>query len=173
MWNRVAAVALVVGATVVGLGCREGATAGGDPTVVTAVTPPGGAVDVDPAGLVMITFSRPMQKGMEMYAALHEGDVTGPEVTGTWSWAEDGLSLQFAPAAPLANATLHTIHLGGGMVDGRGDVLGLESCVVLHGGQWATEGMMGGGMMAGQDMMGSGWRGGDGTYGMLFGFTTK
>jgi hypothetical protein len=164
---------LVIAATVVGLGCGDDPTAAGEPTVVTAVSPPGGAVDVDPAGAITITFSRPMQMGMEMYAALHEGPVTGPEIEGTWSWMDGGQRLQFVPSAPLASATMHTVHLGGGMMDANGDPVGLDSCVTRHGGQWATAGMMGGGMMAGGDMMGTGWQGADSTYGMLYTFTTR
>jgi len=167
---------VVAGALVVaafGFGCEAEPTAEGDPTVVTSVTPAGGAVDVDPAGPVLITFSGPMQMGMEMYAALHESGVAGPGVAGTWSWMDNGTRLTFTPDQPLAAGTAYTIHLGGGMMDADGARLGLDSCVRQHGGQWATEGMMGGGMMGGRDMMGAGWRGAGDTYGMLYTFTTR
>ena len=95
-------------------------------------------MDVDPAGAITITFSWPMQIGMEMYAALHQGPVTGPEIEGTWSWMDGGQRLQFVPTTPLAAATMHTVHLGGGMLDANGDRVGLDSCVTRHGGQWAT-----------------------------------
>jgi hypothetical protein len=173
MQHRVGIGVVVVMATVVGLGCGDDPTAAGEPTIVTAISPPGGAVDVDPAGAISITFSRPMQMGMEAYAALHQGSVTGPEIEGTWSWMDGGERLQFVPTAPLASATMHTVHLGGGMMDANGDRVGLDSCVTRHGGQWATGGMMGGGMMAGGDMMGTGWQGADSTYGMLYTFTTR
>ena len=39
-----------------------------------------------------------------------------------------------------------------------------------RGGRTVTAGMMGGGAMG--NMMGDGWRGADGTYGMVFTFTT-
>lgn len=164
---------LLAGAMVLGLACSDGPTGGETATVVTAVAPAGGAVDVDPATPVRITFSGPMQMGMEQYAALHREGVTGPEVPGTWRRVDDGMALEFVPDGPLAAATLHTIHLGGGMMDADGDPVGLDSCVTWHDGQWATEGMMGGGMMGGRSMMGTGWRGPGSTYGMLYTFTTR
>ena len=59
-----------------------------------------------------------------------------------------------------------------------GGSINLAACARL-GGQYATAGMMGipagGGMMNGAwgpGMMGEGWRSADGTYGMIFTFTT-
>jgi hypothetical protein len=173
MQVRVEAWVLAIAATVGGLGCGDDPTAAGEPTIVMAISPAGGAVDVDPAGAITITFSRSMQMGMEMYAALHQGPVTGPEIGGTWSWMDSGQRLQFVPTTPLAAAAMHTVHLGGGMLDANGDRVGLDSCVTRHGGQRATGGMMGGGMMAGRGMMGTGWQGADNTYGMLYTFTTR
>ena len=40
------------------------------------------------------------------------------------------------------------------------------------GGQWATASMMGNGMGMAGSMMGTGWRHSNGTYGMVFSFTT-
>lgn len=154
-------------------GCGDSAGVNGDATVVATVSPAGGAVDVDPAGVVEVTFSRPMMAGMEAFAALHEGPVTGPEVDGTWAFLDGGTTMRFTPDAPLAPDTEYTIHLGGGMMDADGDSLNYDSCLEAHGGEWATGGMMSGGMMADRDMMGSGWRHANGMYGMLFTFRTQ
>ena len=170
--ERTGALALV-GALGVGTACGHDMTWSGDGPVVTSVQPSGGAVDVDPSGVVEIVFSRPMQMGAEAYAALHEGAVTGPELAGAWSWSDERTRLRFTPEEPLASGTQYTTHLGGGMMGADGDGLQYESCLTLHGGAWATEGMMAGGMMGGRDMMGSGWRGADRTYGMLYTFTTR
>jgi hypothetical protein len=55
------------------------------------------------------------------------------------------------------------------MRDRMGSALDYEQCVGQHGGQWATGGMMG---MGDSSMMGSGWRHANGSYGMVFTFTT-
>jgi len=166
---------LAILAVVLGTGWAcHGMTAGaGDATIVTAVTPAGGVVGVDPDAVVEIAFSSPMQAGMEAYAALHVGPVTGPEVPGMWSWADDRTRLRFAPEAFLAGGMQYTIHLGGGMMDAAGRAINYQSCVDQYGGMWATAGRMSGGMMAGRDMMGDGWRDANGTYGMLFPFRTR
>lgn len=93
----------------------------GDPTApaltarVVSVVPSGGAVGVDPNAPIVVTFSHPMQSGMEQYAALHEGGVTGPVVAGTWAWSDDRTALTFTPAQALKAQTPYTLHLGGGM----------------------------------------------------------
>lgn len=153
---------------------------GGDPTApalttrVVAVVPSGGATGVDPAAPVVVTFSHPMRSGMEQYAALHEGDVVGPIVPGTWTWSDDRTTLTFTPTQPLKSQTQYTLHLGGGMRATDGGFVDYGPCVSQYGGQWATQDMMGGGMMGsgGGNMMGSGWRDPNGTYGMVFTFTT-
>lgn len=139
---------------------------------VIAVLPSGGATGVDPAAPIVVTFSHPMRPGMEQYAALHEGDVTGPTVPGAWAWSPDYTILTFTPGQPLRSQTGYTLHLGGGMRTAGGGYLDYGSCVGRHGGQWATSQMMGGGMMSGGGMMGSGWRHPNGSYGMVFTFTT-
>lgn len=161
----------------VAAGCHEGFAPVGDTTVLS-VAPAGGNTNVDPNAPVVIQFSHAMRMGMEQYAALHEGDVTGPVVQGTWSWSADGLTLTFTPAAPLQPHTQYTLHLGGGMMDADGNLLNYDHCTGEHGGQWATSAMMDGSMMGGsmmgQDggMMGGGWEHPNGTYGMVFSFTT-
>jgi hypothetical protein len=160
------------------------AACAGDPTTpapvtsIVSVVPVGGATNVDPAAPVAITFSHPMQAGMEQYAALHEGSLAGPVVAGTWSWSADRTQLTFAPDQPLRSRTTYVLHVGGGMRDAMGGGIDYEHCLAEHGGEWATDAMlghgpgMGGGMMGDATMMGPGWRHANGTYGMVFTFTT-
>lgn len=143
-----------------------------DATELLSVVPVGGAVDVDPNEPVTIQFSHPMGFGMEQYVALHEGDISGPVVAGTWTWQEDRTSLTFTPDEPLKPQTQYTVHIGGGLMDGVGNLLDCRRGEQF-GGQWVTNGMMGGmGSMAG-GMTGDGWRHpGNQNYGMSFSFTT-
>lgn len=138
---------------------------------VISVVPTGGATAVDPSAPIVVTFSHAMRSGMEQYAALHEGDVSGPVVSGSWAWSTDRTVLTFTPVQPLKPQTPYTLHLGGGMRDSDGGFVDYGPCVGQYGGQWATQGMMGGGMMGG-NMMGEAWRHPNGTYGMVFTFTT-
>jgi ABC-type oligopeptide transport system substrate-binding subunit len=93
----------------------------GDPTApaltarVVSVVPSGGATGVDPNAPIVVTFSHVMQAGMEQYAALHEGVVTGPVVAGSWAWSDDRTTLTVTPGAPLKSLMQYTVHLGGGM----------------------------------------------------------
>ncbi len=140
---------------------------------VVSVVPSGGAVGVDPSGPIVVTFSHPMRSGMEQYVALHYGDVNGPIVAGTWVWSADWSTLTFTPAQSLQAQTQYTLHLGGGMRATDGGFVDYGPCVGQYGGQWATQEMMGGGgRMMGGGMMGTGWRHPNGTYGMVFSFTT-
>lgn len=156
-------------AAVVTFACNDEPSAPSEETIVTSMVPAGGATGVNPAAPIVITFSHPMAAGMEALVALHEGDVTGPEVPGTWSWSSDRTQLTFTPNDPLKAQTQYTLHLGGGMRDGQGIPLGYEQCIGQHGGQWATQQRMGG--MGGQHM-GPGWQHENGTYGVLITFTT-
>jgi hypothetical protein len=145
---------------------------------LVAVNPSGGDTGVDPNAPITLEFSHAMGAGMEMYVALHEGSgVDGPLVDGTWEWSADRTRLTFAPSAPLDAQTQYTIHVGGGLEDENGHVFDLEEHGPGVGGTWATrqmmeDRMMGGGMMGGDDMMGPGWQHANGTFGMLFTFTT-
>ena len=150
------------------------AACGGEPaapvptTSIVSLAPSGGATGVDPAAPIVITFSHPMPTGMERYVVLHEGGLDGPVVPMACTWSPDATALTCAHE-PLAAATIHTLHLGGGMRDQMGGGLDYEQCIGQHGGQWATGGMMGTG---GSTMMGPGWRHANGSYGMVFTFTT-
>jgi len=179
-WHYLTAAALLsVGA----VACSDGPT-GPDPddgARFLSVVPTGGATEVDPHGDVVIRFDHPMMPGMEAYAMLHRGEVTGPEVEGGWSFSNDHTVLTFRPHAPLEPGTLHTIHLGGGMTDAGGHPVDWSTHGPGMGGAWAGETMMGsttgphGGMMGGAvgtGHMGPGWQHPNGSYGMVFSFTT-
>lgn len=71
--------------------------------------------------------------------------------------------------------------MGGAMTAASGRQVGFEEHGPHMGGRMATPemmgagmsgGTMGGGMTSGSTMMGPGWRHSDGTYGMVFTFTT-
>jgi Big-like domain-containing protein len=141
-------------------------------TVVASVTPAGGSVAVPTNVTMTVTFSGPMRSGMEMYAAVHQGSVTGPVVPGSWMWTADHMQLLFTPTMPLQAHTTYTMHLGGDMLDADGEPVDYESCVDRMGGVWATPAMMGRGVMGDPSMMGQGWKGANGMYGMTFAFTT-
>lgn len=162
----------------------SGPTAGDEVAALLGVTPPGGATDVDPGQPVRVEFAHPVPTHMAEYAALHEGDVNGPEVPGAWSLSEDGTSLVFTPDQDLAPGTFYTIHLGGAMSDVHGHMVDLEEHGFAMGGEWAREEMfdhMGSGMGPGMGMgsgfdhphMTEGWQHGNGAYGMTFSFTTS
>src|SRR5512135_1379404 len=103
---RFGAVALAVAA------CGT-STAPAPRTVVASVTPAGGSVAVPTNVTMTVTFSGPMRSGMEMYAAVHQGSVTGPVVPGSWMWSADHMQLMFTPTMPLQAHTTYTMHLGG------------------------------------------------------------
>jgi hypothetical protein len=157
--------------------CSEDATAPEPPVVaeVTAllsVQPAGGAASVVVGDSVVVRFDHALGAGMEQYAALHEGSVAGPLVTGGWSQSHERTTLTFVPASPLKPSTSYVIHLGGAMRDENGNVVNLEMAGMGMGGQWATQTMMSGGMTSG-GMMGTGWQHpSNGSYGMLFMFST-
>lgn len=147
--------------------------------VLRSVVPQGGATGVDPNTDVVLEFDHPLMPGMDEYVDLHEGDVTGPEVPGTWSMSDDAMRLTFSPDQPLTPNTDHTVHMGGAMMGQDGQHVDFESHGPGMGGHWATSGMMGGGGMGGPMggqqgyHMGDGWQHPDnGSYGMVFTFTT-
>ncbi len=146
------------------------------PVRLDAVFPTGGSTGVSVGAKVTVTFNHAVMAGMEQHAALHEGEVSGRLVAGTWSVSTDRTVLTFSPAQPLKPATKYTIHLGGGMMGADGRPVDFSQNQQRCGGQWATYGMMngvGGGMMgSGGGMMGQGWQGANGTFGMIFQFTT-
>ena len=185
-FRKTMVLATMAGILMVVSGCEDDAMAPvEEETALLSVLPQGGATGVDPTGPVVIEFSHPMMSGMEEYADVHEGDVEGPLVEGSWSWNDDFTTLTFTPSAPLKSQTLYVIHIGGGMTDENGQHINYGMFGTGMGGQWMTQQMhqggqhgsgsgqggMGGGM--GGTGMGAGWtHPGNGSYGMVFSFTT-
>ena len=154
-------------------------------SALLSVIPQGDATGIDPNSPIVIEFTHTMMQGMEEYADLHEGDVEGPLVPGSWSWNEAYTKLTFTPDSPLKSQTQYVIHIGGGMQDQEGHHINYEEHGFGMGGQWMTQqmhqggqhgyGMGQGGMggMGGATGMGEGWvHPTNGGYGMTFTFTT-
>jgi len=137
-----------------------------------AMSPAAGATAVATGTSVMLRFSAAMAEGMEQYVDLHVGNLSGPVVPMGCAWSEGRTVLTCNPAAPLAVRTTYAVHLGGGMMGAGGVAVDYTNGLAM-GGQWIMGGMMSGthaGM--GWGMMGSGWRNANGSYGMVFTFTT-
>lgn len=169
MFRILAAPGLLAGAALVAAGCSSSMMDANLETQLLSVSPRGGAIGVAATSDIVFTFNRPMMTGMEQYVVLHQGDVTGPAMPMRCTWAGGQRTLGCRPDQPLAPATRFTIHLGGGMMDAEGGGVGIGRFGMGMGGQWATGGMMGGQ----SGMMGAGWMHGNGSYGMLFEFTTQ
>lgn len=154
----------------------DGVLATDAPTALS-VLPAAAATGVDPTKPIVITFNMAMMSGMEMLVVVHEGSVTGPQVTGTPSWSADRRVLTITPATTLKAKTTYVVHLSPSLEGANGKTIDLAQCTKI-GGQYVGGGMMGsgaGGMMNGTwgpGMMGAGWQASDGTFGMLFTFTT-
>jgi hypothetical protein len=175
MHVRTIRLAAVLGLAMVGAAACASDPASTEPgAVLLTVSPAGGATGMEPAGPVVVTFGHPIHPHMVTYVALHEGDVRGPVVDGTWRLEAEGTWLVFTPTQPLQPVTAYTIHLGGGMTDTHGRHVDLETHGAHMGGHWASGSMMTGGMMGGgHDHMNDGWNhSGNGSYGMVFTFTT-
>ena len=149
--------------------CSDDITAPDASTQLASVVPTGGSVNIDPTSSIVVVFTQAMMAGMESYMVLHDGDVRGPVVQGTWTWSTNRTRATFAPGSPLRSQAQYTLHLGGGMTDGNGAGIGFGDHGRQMGGQWATGQMMGGS----GSMTGPGWEHGNGAYGMVFTFTTR
>ena len=152
-----------------------------DGTVATllSVTPAGGVAGVSASAQIVVQFDHAMPMTMQGYVTLHHGNVTDSLVACVPSWSADSMTLTLTPMAMMHAGTAYTIHVGGGMMDAVGDSVGLAMHGSGSGGRWASGDMMngvgmmgGGGQMVGQEM-GAGWAGGNGRYGMVFGFSTN
>jgi len=138
-----------------------------------SVSPSSGMAGVAAGSSMTFRFSGAMGAGMEQYVDLHMGDLSGPVVPMGCAWSGDRTTLTCTPAAPLASRTTYAIHLGGGMMSAGGVAVDYATYGPAMGGQWIMGGMMTsnhGGM--GWGMMGNGWRNANGSYGMVFTFTT-
>lgn len=151
-------------------GSGGGASAG---AAFISVSPAGGATGMAVGSPITLRFSGAMGAGMEQYVDLHLGDLSGAEVAMSFAWSADRTLLTCTPASALASRTTYAIHLGGGMMSAGGIAVDYTTYGPGMGGQWIMGGMMTGthgGM--GWGMMGSGWRNANGSYGMVFTFTT-
>ena len=142
-------------------------------TTLVAVSPDGGATGISPGTTMTMQFSGSMAAGMEQYVDLHDGTSAGPVHPLTCIWSADRTTLTCMPGTPLQDHTTYTLHLGGGMLAAGGGTVNMGPGTGM-GGQWLTGGMMGG-SHAGQplSMMGGDWLGSNGSYGMVFTFTTS
>ena len=160
---------LIAGAAVLSSACSSTMMDTELATQLLSVSPRGGTTSVAASSDIVLTFNRPMMTGMEQYMALHQGVVTGPTIPMGCNWSDSQKTLTCRPGQPLASATRFVIHLGGGMMDANGLRMGMERNGFGMGGQWATATMMGGQT----GMMGNGWMHDNGSYGMVFEFTTQ
>ena len=154
----------------VGSGMMGGTTTG---AAFLSLVPQGGMMGVSSTTPLSFRFGGPMAPGMEQYFDLHMGGLDGPVVPMSCGWSADRTTLTCNPAAPLQPRTTYTIHMGGGITDANGRPAGYDAYGPMMGGQWLTGGMMTashGGM--GWGMMGANWRHANGSYGMVFTFTT-
>jgi hypothetical protein len=142
---------------------------------LASIQPANAAAGVDPATPIVLHFNHAMMTGMEMLVVLHEGSVTGAVVGMVATWSADRTTLTLMPQAPMKHATTYVVHLSPSLKDTAGHMINLASGTMM-GGRTVSGGMMGGGsMMNGQwgpGMMGAGWQAADGTFGMMFSFTT-
>ena len=148
-----------------------------DAPIALSVLPAAASTGVDASKPISITFNMSMMSGMEMLVVVHEGSVNGPQVTVTSSWSPDRRVLTITPSALLKAKTAYAVHLSPSLQGTNGKMINVTQCATI-GCQHVSGGMMdsgAGGMMNGSwgsGMMGAGWKASDGTFGMLFTFTT-
>jgi hypothetical protein len=139
---------------------------------LTAVSPGEGAVGVASSSPITLHFSGAMASGMEQFMDLHRGDLSGGTVPMGCTWSGDRETVACTPLSPLLSHTTYAIHVGGGMMGANGTMVDYSHGQAI-GGQWIMGGMMSGthgGM--GWGMMSGDWRNPNGSYGMVFTFTT-
>lgn len=137
---------------------------------VVSIVSISGAADIDPAAGLTVTFNHAMMHVDSMWVVLHEGDMAGPVVPVTASWAPGRTTLSLVPAAPLKAQTKYTVEL-------RCNVMGDHASADhdAHHGGTGSDGMIGGSAHGGMHdgsggMMGSSIH--NGPHAMTFGFTT-
>ena len=172
---------LVLASTLTLSGCSSSSSSPTSPDASSpaalSVLPAASSTGVSVSTPIVITFSMAMMSGSEMLVVVHEGSVTGKQVTGTSSWSTDRRVLTITPAAPLNPKTTYIVHLSPSLQEMNGSAIDLAQCTSI-GGQYVSGGMMSAGMTGmmngtwGPGMMGAGWQAADGTFGMVFSFTT-
>jgi hypothetical protein len=166
---------LLAGSTVLfTTACNDSAAPAESATSLTTVSPVGGATAVDPTAPIVLTFSAPIAQGMEAYMDVHQGTTAGPVMPMSCAWSADRTVLTCTHAAPFEHGAMYTTHIGGGMMDADDMPIDMNATGHRMGGEWLESGMMGG-THAGQPTsgMGPGWHGSNGSYGMMFTFTTS
>ena len=149
-----------------------------DAPIALSVLPAAATTGVDPTRPITITFSMSMMSGMEMLVVVHEGSVNGPQVTVSSSWSPDRRVLTITPSVMLKAKSTYAVHMSPSLQGTNGKMIDVTQCATI-GCQHVSGGMMdsgASGMMNGSwgaGMMGAGWKAGDGTFGMLFTFTTS
>ena len=142
---------------------------------LASIQPASATTGVAPNTPVVLRFSHAMMSDMEMLVVLHEGSVTGAVVTTTATWSADRTTLTLMPQASLKGATKYVVHLSPSLKDTASRMINLSPGSMM-GGQNVSGGMMGSTSMMngqwGQGMMGNGWQAANGTFGMIFTFTT-
>ena len=148
------------------MGSRAGA-------VLMSVSPQGGATGVTTTAVITFRFSAAMGVGMEQFVDLHVGDLAGPTLPMSCGWSDDRTVMTCTPHGALQPRTTYALHLGGGLMSQARQPLDYGQHGGMMGGQWITGGMMGTSHGGGAwGMMGSGWSNSNGSYGMVFSFTT-
>lgn len=146
-----------------------------DAPSLASIQPASAATSVTVSAPVVLKFSHAMMTGMEMLVVLHEGSVTGAVVPCTATWSADRMTLTLVPQAAMKHATTYMVHMSPSLTDTAGHMINMTPGAAM-GGQMVSGSMMGGGsMMNGQwgpGMMGAGWQAANGTFGMVFSFTT-
>ncbi len=169
MLRHALALSLLAASLTVGA-CSDGSSSpAAEAPLLVNIAPANQTVGVNPAGTVTLTFNMAMMTGMEMLVVVHEGSVTGAQVPGTSVWSSDRKMMTFTPAAPLKARTTYVVHLAPSLQGANGMTLNMGGGMMTAG-QSVTGGMMGGQM--GPGMSGTGWQAANGTYGMIFTFTT-
>ncbi len=182
MKRMTAVTALVFGLAFLTAGCGSGNDSSmmgpsgvGSQTGVTSmsVMPQGGAMGVSGSTSMVFRFGAAMGNGMEQFVDLHMGDLAGPAMPMNCAWSSDRTTLTCNPQGPLSPHANYALHLGGGMMTQAGRAVDYAQYGPMMGGQWVRGGMMGtshaGGSWA---MMGANWRHANGSYGVVFNFTT-
>jgi hypothetical protein len=175
VWLASSSVLVACGGSGQTTGPGDGTTGGGTMgAAFVSVTPQGGMTGVSSTAPLSFRFGGPMAPGMEQYFDMHVAGLDGPTVPMTCGWSPDRSTLTCDPGSPLQPHTTHAIHMGGGLTDASGRPVNYDTNGSTMGGQWimvgTMPGMHDGGM--GWGMMGGGWRHGNGSYGMVFTFTT-
>lgn len=87
--------------------------------VVVGVSPKGSRVA--PTTAITVTFSQPMDPLITQAAFSLRDDRTGELIAGSFLWSEDGRTLRFQPARPLAFNGRYTVQVTDGARARRGD----------------------------------------------------